>query len=64
MSVYSMTGYASGQQALSLDADGAPTAKNARGRLGLELRSVNSRFLDLGFRLVLLSAATVHRMDS
>ncbi len=51
MSVYSMTGYASGQQALSLDADGAPTAKNARGRLGLELRSVNSRFLDLGFRL-------------
>jgi uncharacterized protein (TIGR00255 family) len=38
--VYSMTGYASAQQA----AGGA-------SRLGVEIRSVNSRFLDLAFRL-------------
>src|SRR5262245_16341037 len=42
MPVYSMTGYASAQHSA------APPAKN---RLGLELRSVNSRFLDLAFRL-------------
>ncbi len=48
MSVYSMTGYASVQHSAPLaDADsGQPTA-----RLGLEIRSVNSRFLDLSFRL-------------
>lgn len=51
MSVYSMTGYASGQQALAGDAEGGSGAKNARGGVGMELRSVNSRFLDLGFRL-------------
>jgi uncharacterized protein (TIGR00255 family) len=38
-----MTGYATGQQTLS-GAETGPT-------LGLEIRSVNSRFLDLGFRL-------------
>ena len=48
MPVYSMTGYASVQHSAPLaDADsGQPTA-----RLGLEIRSVNSRFLDLSFRL-------------
>ena len=51
MSVYSMTGYASGQQAVAGVPDEAPAWKNAHRRLGLELRSVNSRFLDLGFRL-------------
>ena len=51
MSVYSMTGYASGQQAVASATDEAPAWKNAHRRLGLELRSVNSRFLDLGFRL-------------
>ena len=51
MSVYSMTGYASGQQAVAGATDEAPAWKNAHRRLGLELRSVNSRFLDLGFRL-------------
>ena len=51
MSVYSMTGYASGQQAVAGAADEAPAWKHAHRRLGLELRSVNSRFLDLGFRL-------------
>ncbi|MES3009164.1 MAG: YicC/YloC family endoribonuclease [Pseudomonadota bacterium] len=44
MSVYSMTGYASVQQSTSASSAAAP-------RLGLEIRSVNSRFLDLVFRL-------------
>ena len=51
MAVYSMTGYASVQQALAATpAEGAARAVPAR-RLGLEIRSVNSRFLDLTFRL-------------
>jgi uncharacterized protein (TIGR00255 family) len=47
MPVYSMTGYASAQHR------GAPGTGGAAGtaRLGLEIRSVNSRFLDLSFRL-------------
>jgi uncharacterized protein (TIGR00255 family) len=44
MAVYSMTGYASAQHR------GAPGAAG-QARLGLEIRSVNSRFLDLSFRL-------------
>ena len=48
MAVYSMTGYASLQQSVGAAADGRPG--NAR-RLGLEIRSVNSRFLDLSLRL-------------
>ncbi|MFD1893521.1 YicC/YloC family endoribonuclease [Ottowia beijingensis] len=51
MSVYSMTGYASGQQTAHGSTEDAPAWKNAQPRVGLELRSVNSRFLDLGFRL-------------
>jgi uncharacterized protein (TIGR00255 family) len=51
MPVYSMTGYASAQQSAAL----APAGQEAKGatasRLGLEIRSVNSRFLDLTFRL-------------
>lgn len=51
MPVYSMTGYASVQQS-PLAADGETSAPLASaGRLGLEIRSVNSRFLDLSFRL-------------
>ncbi len=47
MPVYSMTGYASVQSLVtSEDASAAPAA-----RLGLEIRAVNSRFLDLSFRL-------------
>lgn len=46
MSVYSMTGYAS-LQTLASQEDISP----AQPRLGLEIRSVNSRFLDLGFKL-------------
>jgi len=46
-----MTGYASAQQSAAQ----AAAAQDARGaaasRLGIEIRSVNSRFLDLSFRL-------------
>ena len=48
MPVYSMTGYASVQHSLTpADAESSHPA----ARLGLEIRSVNSRFLDLSFRL-------------
>ena len=51
MPVYSMTGYASVQKTLQ-QADGEGSASpHLHTRLGLEIRSVNSRFLDLGFRL-------------
>ncbi len=51
MPVYSMTGYASAQQSQA-QGTGAGEAKGAgASRLGLEIRSVNSRFLDLTFRL-------------
>ena len=51
MPVYSMTGYASAQHSTANstsepDSRGAPSSN-----LGLEIRSVNSRFLDLSFRL-------------
>ncbi len=51
MSVYSMTGYASAQHSTP-SASGATEHKPASiAQLGLEIRSVNSRFLDLSFRL-------------
>ena len=43
MSVYSMTGYASAQERLGTEGESL--------RAGLEIRSVNSRFLDLAFKL-------------
>jgi uncharacterized protein (TIGR00255 family) len=43
-----MTGYASAQHGASAQ-DGGAAGRNSR--LGLEIRSVNSRFLDLSFRL-------------
>jgi uncharacterized protein (TIGR00255 family) len=51
MSVFSMTGYATAQSSAPRAA--APTEVSADGhaRLGIEIRSVNSRFLDLSFRL-------------
>jgi len=52
MAVYSMTGYASGQNGpvgSALDAEGRTSL--SAGRLGVEIRSVNSRFLDLTFKL-------------
>ena len=51
MPVYSMTGYASAQQSPGPAAAGSETKGAASSRLGLEIRSVNSRFLDLSFRL-------------
>jgi uncharacterized protein (TIGR00255 family) len=59
MSVYSMTGYASvvaclGDTVGDVTDDGeviTPTRKAAQGSVGAELRSVNSRFLDLSFKL-------------
>ena len=46
-----MTGYASAQQSPGPAAAGSETRAGAASRLGLEIRSVNSRFLDLSFRL-------------
>ena len=52
MAVYSMTGYASAQLSPGTASAGQEGSKTATGaRLGLEIRSVNSRFLDLSFRL-------------
>jgi uncharacterized protein (TIGR00255 family) len=50
MSVYSMTGYASLQTHLPAP-ENAPASAAHGLRIGLELRSVNSRFLDLSFKL-------------
>ena len=50
MPVYSMTGYASAQHSTA-SSNAEPDAKTPAGRLGLEIRSVNSRFLDLSFKL-------------
>ena len=47
MALYSMTGYASAQ----MDWPSADPTATRRQRLGLEIRSVNSRFLDLSLRL-------------
>jgi uncharacterized protein (TIGR00255 family) len=51
MSVYSMTGYASVQHSSATDATEGEQKPGPNTRLGLEIRSVNSRFLDLSFRL-------------
>jgi len=51
MAVYSMTGYASAQQGVSTGGSDTDAQVPSTRRLGLEIRSVNSRFLDLAFRL-------------
>ena len=51
MSVYSMTGYAAVQSSASAPAQPAESGPDTSSRLGVEIRSVNSRFLDLAFRL-------------
>jgi uncharacterized protein (TIGR00255 family) len=51
MPVYSMTGYASAQHSLAVTGADSDTKSTAASRLGLEIRSVNSRFLDVSFRL-------------
>ena len=51
MAVYSMTGYASVQLGSTPDS-GAPEPKNSPpSQIGLEIRAVNSRCLDLSFKL-------------
>lgn len=51
MSVYSMTGYASLQSSTVQAALETEPLRDSSSRLGIEIRSVNSRFLDLAFRL-------------
>ena len=46
-----MTGYASGQHIMGQAASGQEGRASPASRLGLEIRSVNSRFLDISFRL-------------
>ena len=51
MSVYSMTGYAAVQSNINSTAADNESGHATNARLGVEIRSVNSRFLDLAFRL-------------
>ena len=51
MAVYSMTGYASAQHSSTNSSPDNDTKSAPASQLGLEIRSVNSRFLDLSFRL-------------
>jgi len=51
MSVYSMTGYASAQHNPVKEGAEGDVKNSANSRLGIEIRAVNSRFLDLSFRL-------------
>jgi uncharacterized protein (TIGR00255 family) len=51
MPVYSMTGYASAQHSTASTFTDSGNKTMPTGQLGLEIRSVNSRFLDLSFKL-------------
>jgi uncharacterized protein (TIGR00255 family) len=51
MPVYSMTGYASAQHSTANSPSENESKAAPSSRLGLEIRSVNSRFLDLTFKL-------------
>jgi uncharacterized protein (TIGR00255 family) len=51
MAVHSMTGYASGQNGPAGNSSETDARAHAAPRLGVEIRSVNSRFLDLSFKL-------------
>jgi len=51
MPVYSMTGYASAQHSTANSTPEAESKNTPASQLGLEIRSVNSRFLDLSFKL-------------
>jgi uncharacterized protein (TIGR00255 family) len=51
MPVYSMTGYATAQQDVATPEIASEARSHTGTRFGLEIRSVNSRFLDLSFRL-------------
>jgi uncharacterized protein (TIGR00255 family) len=51
MAVYSMTGYATAQTGGPSAANASEPARETQPGLGIEIRSVNSRFLDLSFKL-------------
>jgi uncharacterized protein (TIGR00255 family) len=51
MSVYSMTGYASAQHNTAQSYPNSESRALPSKQLGIEIRSVNSRFLDLSFKL-------------
>jgi uncharacterized protein (TIGR00255 family) len=51
MSVYSMTGYATANSGAAEGADNGGATVAPPNRIGVEIRSVNSRFLDLTFKL-------------
>lgn len=51
MAVYSMTGYATAQQGGPTAGPGTEPGRELQAGLGIEIRSVNSRFLDLTFKL-------------
>lgn len=51
MSVYSMTGYAAVQSTTASSGAESDEGPGSNSRLGVELRTVNSRFLDLAFKL-------------
>ena len=52
MAVYSMTGYASASSQPSASPEiGGVSATHSKASVSVELRSVNGRFLDLGFRM-------------
>lgn len=51
MAVYSMTGYATAQQGGPAASPGSESTRDVQPSLGVEIRSVNSRFLDLAFKL-------------
>ena len=51
MSVYSMTGYAAVQSNTASSGTETESGSDTSARLGVEIRSVNSRFLDLAFSL-------------
>ena len=51
MAVYSMTGYATAQAGGPAGADATAASRDTQPGIGLEIRSVNSRFLDLTFKL-------------
>ena len=51
MAVYSMTGYASAQIGSAPEGSERESKNSAAIQIGLEIRAVNSRFLDLSFKL-------------
>ena len=51
MAVYSMTGYASVQLGSTPDSGALEPKTSPTSQIGLEIRAVNSRFLDLSFKL-------------